>query len=256
MATDLLQLKYPIVLIHGMGARSTYGPVNYFYGLPRLLRRAKNPILIAQLTAWHTIEHRSSQLQIQIDKLFPDTKVNLVGHSMGGLDARYLAARPDFTQRVASVTTIGTPNLGSCIGDLALGLLPQSALFTMDRLLKAWDSSSGAFKQVSRKYCTEEFQRLAPKMDHIGYFSATSAITKPIYKKSLPFFWLPYHFMMKVEGENDGFVSVDSAKWGNHICTHAGDHYAQIGQFLGRSRGMDYMKFYEEIFRHLKSQNM
>jgi triacylglycerol lipase len=256
MTTDLLQLKYPIVLIHGLGARSTYGPVNYFYGLPKLLKEAKNSIYIARLTPWHTIEHRAAQLKLQIEEAFPDSKVNLVGHSMGGLDARYLAARPEFTERVASVTTIGTPNLGSSIGDLALGLMPESALLTFNRLLKAWDSNSGAFKQVGRKYCTEDFQRLAPKMGKVAYFSATSAITKPIYKKSLPIFWLPYHFLTKVEGDNDGFVSVDSAKWGDHICTYTGDHYAQIGQFLGRSRGMDYLKFYRDIFRHLKQQDM
>jgi triacylglycerol esterase/lipase EstA (alpha/beta hydrolase family) len=62
--------------------------------------------------------------------------------------------------------------------------------------------------------------------------------------------------MTKIEGDNDGFVSVESAKWGEHICTYSGDHYAQIGQFLGRSRGMDYMKFYDEIFTRLKNDGM
>ena len=48
----------------------------------------------------------------------------------------------------------------------------------------------------------------------------------------------------------------ESAKWGEHICTYVGDHYAQIGQILGRSRGLDFMAFYHEIFGHLKKQGM
>lgn len=256
MATGHLELKYPIFLVHGMGARSTYGPVNYFYGLPKLLRESKNRVHIAKLTAWQTIECRSQQLKLQIEKFFPDSKINLVGHSMGGLDARYLASQLDFTDRIASVTTIGTPNRGSLMGDIALGLVPDSAYSVTDRLLKLFDSTGEALKQVSRKYCTTELLQVAPNRPNVAYFSATSAITRPLFKNALPFFWIPHGILMKTEGDNDGFVSVESATWGDHICTYAGDHYAQIGQFVGYSRGMNYMNFYNEIFRHLKSQGM
>src|SRR4051812_43807637 len=112
MSTEALQLKHPIVLVHGLGAKSTYGPIEYFFGLPKLLKDSKNKLLIANLTAWHTIEFRSKQLKEQIEQTFPDQKVNLVGHSMGGLDARYLASKLGFADRIASITTIGTPNRG------------------------------------------------------------------------------------------------------------------------------------------------
>ena len=62
--------------------------------------------------------------------------------------------------------------------------------------------------------------------------------------------------LTRYEGDNDGFVSVHSASWGEHICTYVGDHYGQIGQFLGRSRGLDYLRFYEEILRRLKREGM
>lgn len=256
MSTYPLQLKYPVVLIHGLGARNTYGPFEYFYGLPKLLRESKNSVYIANLTAWHTIEHRAQQLKQQIEKHAPNTKVNLVGHSMGGLDARYLASQLNFEDRIASITTIGTPNSGSSIGDIATGLLPRSAFSFADQILKLIDSSSGAFKQVTRSYCTNEFAALAPKSNQVAYFSATTAIRNPLLTNALPIFWLPYRLLNQLEGDNDGFVSVDSSKWGDHICTHHGDHYAQIGQFLGYARGLDYIKFYNEIFRHLKRNGM
>ena len=255
--TDPLCLKHPIILIHGLGARSTYGPFEYFHGLSRILRNAGNSVFIVNLTSWHTIEHRANQLKQQIEKAFPDDKkVNLIGHSMGGLDARYLTSQLGFADRIASVTTIGTPNRGTIMGDIAAGLLPDSAFLGATKLLKFMDSTSIALKQITRQHCTGDLALLTPNMPQVAYFSATSAISKPVITSSLPIFWIPHRILSALEGENDGFVSVESAQWGEHICTYAGDHYAQIGQFLGRSRGMDYVQFYHDIFKRLKKEGM
>src|SRR3954466_9201677 len=86
--THPLRLKHPIVLVHGLGARRDYGPVDYFYGLNQRLAEAGNRILQANLPPFQSIEHRAGQLKCQIEKAFPDAKkVNLIAHSMGGLDA-------------------------------------------------------------------------------------------------------------------------------------------------------------------------
>src|SRR5689334_6446250 len=124
MSTDPLQLKHPIVLVHGLGGKSTYGPFDYFHGFGKLLRDARNTVLIPDLTPFHTMEFRARELKEQIQAALPEGKVNLVTHSFGGLDARYLAANFGFTERVASVTTIGAPNRGTMIADIALGLVP------------------------------------------------------------------------------------------------------------------------------------
>ncbi len=252
--TDPLQLQYPIVLIHGLGARSTYGPVHYFYGLSDLLKSSRNQIFIPNLTAWQTIENRAAQLKAQIEKEFPEGKVNLVGHSMGGLDARYLVSQLGFSERVASVTTLGTPHRGTAAVDLASNIVPESAFWVADRFLQYFQSNSGAFKQLTRQYCQQEFAKLAPDMPGVTYFSATTAIRNPVMRNALPLFWAPFKWVEKLEGENDGFVSVESARWGEMICTDWGDHYAQIGQFLGRSRGLDYIQFYRNIFSRLKKE--
>ena len=256
MQTLPLQLKHPIVLIHGLGAQSSYGPIEYFYGLPALLKNDRNQVLVVNLAAWNTIDHRASQLKEQIEKAFPDKKVNLVGHSMGGLDARFLTSRLSFEDRIASVTTIGTPHHGSSMGDISLELLPPTAFAVADQFLKFMNYNTGAFKQITKHYCRGEFAEIAPNVEKVAYFSATTAISNPVYLNSLPIFWLPHRILSRIEGDNDGFVSVHSAQWGEHICTYAGDHYSQIGQFLGRARGMDYMGFYHEIFSHLKKRGM
>lgn len=261
MSTDPIQLKNPIILVHGLGARSTYGPFEYFYGIPKLLREAKNKIFIANLTAWQTIENRAGQLKEQIEEaiktgVLPEGKYNLIGHSMGGLDIRYMTSQLNFADKVASITTIGTPNRGSSVGDLATGLLPTSAFDAAAFIMKSFDSNMGALKQITREYCLGKFSEDTPNHPDVAYFSATTAIPTPVMMNSLPIFWISHRLLAKYEGDNDGFVSVESAKWGDHICTYPGDHYAQIGQFLGRSRGTDYIKFYREIFGHLKKQGM
>jgi triacylglycerol lipase len=250
MPLDPIRLQHPIVLIHGLGARSTYGPFEYFWGLPARLRAAGNRVYVANLTAWQTIENRSEQLKKQILENFPEGKVNLIGHSMGGLDARYVTSALGLgaAQRVASVTTVGTPNRGSVVGDIATGMLPDSGFVAVDRLLKLLDSSAMGMRQVTSRYCIETLNPAAPDIPGVQYFSASSAITDPIVRSALPLFWVPYVVLKGYEGDNDGFVSVHSAQWGNYICTYPGDHYGQIGQFLGRSRGLDYVKFWDEIF--------
>ncbi len=256
MLTHSIQLQNPIILIHGLGAKSTYGPFEYFYGLSKLLKSSGNRILIANLTAWQTIEHRAQQLKTQIENAFPEGRVNLLGHSMGGLDARYMISQLGMAHRVASLTTMGTPHRGTTAGDLALGILPHSIFSAADRFLRHLDSSSLALKQITRQYCEGEFATLAVNQPGVAYFSATTAIANPAIRNSLPIFWLSHRILSKIEGDNVGFVSVESAQWGEHICTFAGDHYAQIGQFLGRARGMDYIKFYHQIFEKLKKEGM
>jgi triacylglycerol lipase len=210
---DPFRLKHPIVLVHGLGARSAYGPFDYFHWLPQQLRKAGNPLYIANLTAWHSIERRSEQLKKQIDAAFPEGKVNLIGHSMGGLDSRYATSALGLGERVASVTTVGTPNRGSAIGDMALGLVPPPAMLAIDKLLKYLDSSIEGLRQITRSHVADVLSKKMPDVPGVGYFSVTSAIpVSRFMQSSLPMFWIPSKLLMNLEGDNDGFVSVESSK--------------------------------------------
>jgi hypothetical protein len=51
------------------------------------------------------------------------TRVHLLGHSQGGLDARYAVGVLDQAAVTASVTTLGTPHQGTPLGDAGLALL-------------------------------------------------------------------------------------------------------------------------------------
>ena len=49
------------------------------------------------------------------------------------------------------------------------------------------------------------------------------------------------------EGDNDGLVSVKSAKWGEYLGQLRADHAAQIGHFFGLPDYFDYRSFYRSL---------
>lgn len=245
---DFPKLHHPTVLIHGLGSRSYIGPVEYFFRIPNALRKSGNSVFVADLTAWSTVETRAKKLRLQVEGFLKennleDQKVNLIGHSMGGLDARYLTSALGFHERVASVTTIGTPNKGSMLANVLHQGLASSNI--------DWVA---ALPRLSTHYLEDFHEVVCPNVEGVQYFSATSAISKKMLREALPIFWMTSKIIKKFEGDNDGFVSVDSAKWGDHICTYSGDHYGQIGQIMGYTRGLNHYKFFHEILTHLRRE--
>lgn len=121
------QTQYPIVLAHGLlGFKKLFGVLEYFYGIPESLQSSGARVYVTQVTAVDSSEVRGEQLLSQVETILAITgakKVNLIGHSQGGLDVRYVAAvRPDL---VASVTTVGSPHKGADLANYLLSLPPS-----------------------------------------------------------------------------------------------------------------------------------
>lgn len=111
--------KYPIVLAHGMsGFDELFGIVDYWHGIPSELRDYGATVYVTTVSQFNSTEMRGEQLIDQIETIVAISgkpKVNLIGHSHGGLDVRYVAAvRPDL---VASVTSVGSPHKGADLAD-------------------------------------------------------------------------------------------------------------------------------------------
>ncbi len=127
--------QYPIVLCHGMaGFKAMFGVVDYFGGVASTLRSGGAEVYATAVPQFDSTEARGEALLAQVEDIAARTgsgKVNLIGHSHGGLDVRYVAAvRPDL---VASVTTIGAPHQGAELAsylqeNLRDGGLAQGAL--------------------------------------------------------------------------------------------------------------------------------
>ena len=114
-ASGYTQTRYPIVLAHGLaGFGDIFGVLEYWHGIPKALRKDGADVYVAEVSQFHRTEARGEQLLAQVEDILAITgqpKVHLIGHSHGGLDARYVAAvRPDL---IASVTTVGSPHHGA-----------------------------------------------------------------------------------------------------------------------------------------------
>jgi len=108
--------KYPIVLSHGfLGADSYLGIVDYWYGIESYIEDKGGTVYVTEVSPANSSAARGEDLIAQLDQIRairgqPSLKFNLIGHSQGGLDVRYVAGvRPDL---VASLTTVGSPHTG------------------------------------------------------------------------------------------------------------------------------------------------
>ncbi|SMG02299.1 triacylglycerol lipase [Burkholderia singularis] len=114
--------QYPIILVHGLTGTDKYANVlDYWYGIQQDLQAHGAKVYVANLSGFQSDDGpdgRGEQLLAYVKQVMAATgatKVNLIGHSQGGLTSRYVAAvAPDL---VASVTTIGTPHWGSQFAD-------------------------------------------------------------------------------------------------------------------------------------------
>src|SRR5262249_16934017 len=116
---DYTRTKYPIVLAHGLaGFDELFGVFEDWYGIPEALQDGGATVFVTDLSPFHSSRERGEQPIDQIEQIVAITgkpKVNLIGHSQGSLDVRYVAAvRPDL---VASVTTVAGPHKGAALAD-------------------------------------------------------------------------------------------------------------------------------------------
>ncbi|MEK7920050.1 triacylglycerol lipase, partial [Burkholderia contaminans] len=125
---DYAATRYPIILVHGLtGTDDYFGVVPYWYGMQADLQRHGATVYVADLSGFQGDlgpSGRGEQLLAYVKQVLAVTgaaKVNLIGHSQGGLTSRYVASVAPAL--VASVTTIATPHRGSQFADFVLGAL-------------------------------------------------------------------------------------------------------------------------------------
>ena len=120
---------FPIVLAHGFAADTT---IAEFVNVAVDLEEKGYAVYESEVSPYNSIEVRAGQLAANVDealKHFGVDKVNIIAHSMGGLDSRYLVSELGYGDRVASITTISTPHQGALLADLFTdGSLADSSL--------------------------------------------------------------------------------------------------------------------------------
>ncbi len=119
LAGDYTKTKHPIVLAHGMSGFDTlFGIYDYWHAIPAALSQDGAKVFVTEVPQFNSTEARGEALLAQVEEILAitgSTKVNLIGHSHGGLDVRYVASVAP--QLVASVTTVGSPHHGAELAD-------------------------------------------------------------------------------------------------------------------------------------------
>jgi len=209
--------KYPIVLVHGAGFKDKNLGINYWGRIPRTLQAQGAKVFYGNMDGWGAIESNAAMLKKTVEKVLEKTgseKVNIIAHSKGGLEARYMISSLGMAGKVASVTTIATPHHGSTmVNKYSGGLLRFSAIF-VNVIRWIWGDKHPDFYQASKQMTPaymKDFNAKNPDMAGIYYQSFAGAVSAPA--SDLIMVWPSY--TIRGEGENDGIVSVASAKWTN-----------------------------------------
>ena len=212
--------RYPILLVHGTGFRD-WKRLGYWGRIPEVLRRRGASVYFGQQDGWATVEENARHLARRVDEILAETgsrKLHLIAHSKGGLDARHLISSLKYGDRVASLTTVSTPHHGSKTMD-ALDRLPRWVFRLIGFFVNGWyrliGDASPDFCGVCRQFTTAwaaEFNQRNPDVPGVLYQSCAGAMAGA---RSDVFMWWCNLIISRVEGENDGLVTVESARWAN-----------------------------------------
>lgn len=257
--------KAPIVLMHGMAGFEAIGPAEYFYGVADALRDDGYDVLVTVVDPFQSVDVRAAQAKTQIEDFMAQTgalRVHLVGHSQGGLDARFVVASLGLGDRVATVTTIATPHRGIELIDVSTGLIPGDATAALAALSSAFlGTATGTTADlaaqlagISHQYCHDVFNPENPDDSRVRYFSV-SGVTQPWLAVDLfstdivdPLLLSAYWLNLALEGENDGLVPLESAKWGEYLGTVPADHLDEMGWFPEIPQpAFDHVAFYRKL---------
>ena len=243
----------PIVLVHGVDPVSLFTSQEvHFIGIPTALQNEGASVIRPMRAGMNSIDLRARQLKDAILAAYPDpsVKVNLIAHSMGGLDARYMITHLAMADRVASLTTISTPHRGTPISDVALGILPGPSQQVLDTMLNVigWDLDFAI--NTSEDYIQNTFNPSTPNHPGVFYQSwagrcdpigATGARVRAVLIPT-------WTVIAADEGANDGIIPVSSSQWGLFRGTIGSDHFGELGL---PQRGFDHTQFYLDVAEDL-----
>ncbi|KAI8906604.1 Alpha/Beta hydrolase protein [Powellomyces hirtus] len=263
----------PIVLCHGLFGFDVLGPqgvpglqIHYWKGIAEALREIGCKVHVSRVGTVAALKTRAHELRDFLENKMEGQRINLVAHSMGGLDCRYVITHlPSSKFKVNSLTTVATPHRGSsfmdwCRDAFGVGYLHDYINKQMDDVVSkhlaangysmAGDIPPAMSEEATRKLIrTHPFIRaLCSPLDSPAFANLTLDYCKtfneltpndpsvhyssyaavvPHLSPLAPLFF-SHWIVSSREGPNDGLVSLDSAQWGQFMGTVQCDHWQLI----------------------------
>lgn len=258
----VIHTRLPVVLMHGFGLLASLRRGGHLHE-EALYLRARGVLAYApNVSPYHTIPFRAAMWKDRLVRILSETRadaVTLIAHSMGGLDARYLIHELGMHERIAALVTISTPHHGSALADIVLEQpdrlrewMTDAARWVSDATMEGTPSDfRQAVADLTPEYVTGTFNPSIPDHPGVRYWSYSARAGRGTETPINPLL-RPLNAMLYTrEGPNDGFVSVESAKWGTSLGVLDADHAEQIG--IGKLIGsrFDSNRFYAELVERL-----
>ncbi|RWA09581.1 hypothetical protein EKO27_g5523 [Xylaria grammica] len=235
--------KSPVVLAHGLlGFAKLHvtprwlPPVYYWRGIAEALEANGAHVITTTVPPSGSIEKRAEKLARGIADAAGGREVNIIAHSMGGLDARYMIShlRPA-NVTVRSLVTVASPHHGSSFADFLFREIGDDRLPGVYKLFERAGMETGAFEQLTSTYMINDFNPRTPDDPKVSYFSYGAMIDRP---PLLSPFRQSYGIISRIEGPNDGLVSVASSQWGSYKGTLVGASHLDLINWTNRWRWM------------------
>lgn len=245
LAKGRVHPRYPVLLVHGLfgfdelTVRSMRQ--EYFRGLVPRLEAAGAVVHRPRLPPVSAVRQRAAELARHIEELGA-SRVNLVAHSMGGLDARFAIAALGLEKQVASLVTLGTPHRGTPIADLGTRLVGDKLL--LRPILGACGVGLDAFYDLT---CARTAAFNEEVLDRAGIFYGS--VVGRADRRGLHPLLVPTHRLLSRAGANDGVVPAASQAWGEVLFEVEADHWAQVGW----SKRFDAAALYVDLLRELRA---
>jgi triacylglycerol lipase len=220
------EINFPVVLIHGFS--DFPGLSGSWVAVEKVLREEagvpKSDILTVQIPPLASIEERTKSAISAISAKFSGKSVHLIAHSMGGLNARDIAARSEsgtneLKFKVLTVTTFGTPHYG-------IKALDSNAF--VGAVVKIFGTIAPALIDM-KPDVVAQFNKDTKVNSKVKYFTWAGSCTigTVLFAPVWPF--------TIVHGATDCVINVSSAKWDPGCCTQLGviqgaDHFTLLSK--------------------------
>ena len=257
-----MKTRYPLLLVHGFAMKDTFF-MRSFGRIDRILRIQGHQVFTSKIDAVGNVESNARQLKEEIDRICAETgaeKVNIIAHSKGGLDAKYMIQHLGMADRVASLTTLCTPFKGSPIASFILRF-PEFAV----RYAAWWvnlayrilgDRAPDSFTACQEmRRVTDETTETLNCAGQVFCQSFSSAVRKgekgQDFVMSIP---LAFSRWLEKNRITDGLVPKDSAIFGNYRgdCVDGSISHTEIVDFMVADKKRDKIyAFYSALCEEL-----
>ena len=257
-----MKTKYPIVLVHGLAMKDTFF-MKSFGRIDRILRIPGHTVYKSDVDAVGSVETNAAQLKNEIETILTETgaeKVNIIAHSKGGLDAKYMIERLGMGEKAASLTTLCTPHQGSPVASFVLKFprfAVKYAAFWVNIFFRVFgdkhpDSFTACEELQRTESIAEETARPIPNV----FCQSFSATFRPGEKNADFMTRVPLLISRWMEKgrASDGMVPRDSAIFGTYRgdCLNGSLSHTEVVDFMVRDKKRDQIfAFYSALCEEL-----